>query len=86
MILYSQVKLENDNRSISIKRGVRARRRKVTGRVVSLRYIFKRNPRGRSCLVPDPIRAPIVQRIFHEVVDHGKGGYEVHQLLPNEGY
>ena len=27
-----------------------------------------------------------MQRIFQEVVDHGKSGYQAHQLLPNEGY
>jgi len=67
MILCSQAKLENDNKSINVKRGLRTRcemglwpARHPTG-------YRKKNDRNAKCEVElDPERAPIIKQIFEK--------------------
>lgn len=85
MILCSQAKLENDNRSINIKRGLRARVemglwpcRPPTGYTK-----FKRTDHKCESVI-DPERAPIIKQIFERVAHDGWSGRKVHHWLRHE--
>ena len=64
MILGSQAKLENDNRSINIKRGMKARAEK--GLATSIPTGYKRNPNRDDIqhMVPDERTADMVKEIY----------------------
>ncbi len=85
MILCSQAKLENDNKSINVKRGLKARVemglwpcRPPTGYLKSKRT-------DRKCeSVIDPDRAPVIKQIFEKVGYDGWSGRKVYHWLKNE--
>jgi len=75
MILCSQAKLENDNKSINIKRGMRASVEKgLWPGVAPFGYLneMKRDKKGEIFL--DPQRAPLVKQMYEKVAhDHWSG-------------
>ena len=87
MILCSQAKLENDNKGLNVKRGLRARVemglwpcRPPTG------YSrFKRIDQKCECLI-DKERAPVVKQIFEKVGYDGWSGRKVHQWLKDTNF
>lgn len=65
MILCSQAKLENDNKSINVKRGIRTKcEMGWRPGVAPLGYI-NRSFGGVSDIIPDPERAEIIREMFH---------------------
>lgn len=70
MILCSQAKLENDNKSINVKRGMRAKLEMGWRPGVAPLGYINRSFGGVNDIIPDPERADIVREIFH------KAGYE----------
>ena len=85
MILCSQAKLENDNKSINVKRGLRARVesglwpcRPPTGYTK-----FKRIDQKCESVI-DPERAPVIKQMFEKIGYSGWSGRKVHLWLQNE--
>jgi DNA invertase Pin-like site-specific DNA recombinase len=85
MILCSQAKLENDNKSINVKRGLRARVemglwpcRPPTGYTK-----FKRMDQKCESII-DPIRAPIIKEIFEKVGYQNWSGRKVFHWLKHD--
>lgn len=85
MILCSQAKLENDNKGINVKRGLRARVemglwpcRPPTGYT---RY--KKIDQKCECVI-DPMRAPIIKQIFEKIAYEGWSGRKVYNWLRND--
>ncbi len=74
MILCSQAKLENDNRGINVKRGIRAKcEMGWRPGVASLGY-FNRAFGGIKDIVVDPQRGPIIKEMFERVANFGDSG------------
>ncbi|MDP2668479.1 MAG: recombinase family protein [bacterium] len=71
MILGSQAKLENDNKSVNVKRGLKTRAEMgLWPSGAPTGYFNDRTP-GKEChILIDPVRAPIMKQMFEKV------GYE----------
>lgn len=81
MILCSQAKLENDNKGITIKRGMRARAA-LGWRPgnIPIGYL-NRSLNGRKDIVVDPERSSIIQEIFERVAIQKHSGRQVKRWL-----
>lgn len=68
MILCSQAKLENDNRSVNVKRGLRAKcEMGYRPGITPLGYInLKYENKGEKKVVLDPKRAPVILEMFEK--------------------
>lgn len=85
MILCSQAKLENDNKSINVKRGMRARCemglwpcRPPTG------YLKSPNKDEKCVSIIDPDRAHMIKDMFEKIGLHGWSGHQLHRWLRYE--
>ncbi len=85
MILCSQAKLDNDNKSINVKRGLRTR--------VEMGLLPGRAPTGylkekrmdRKCeSILDPDRAPVIKKIFEKVAYEKCSGRKIYNWLKFE--
>lgn len=85
MILCSQAKLENDNKSINVKRGLRAR--------VEMGLWPCRPPTGytkhkridQKCeSVIDPDRAPVIKQMFEKIAYDGWSGRKIYNWLKDD--
>ena len=73
MILCSQAKLENDNKSINVKRGIRAKcEMGWRPGTAPLGYI-NRSFGGVTDIIPDPDRAGIITEMFHKAAQGWSG-------------
>lgn len=81
MILCSQAKLENDNKGVTIKRGMRARAA-LGWRPgnIPIGYL-NRSLNGRKDIVVDPERAEIIKEIFERVAVQKHSGRQVKRWL-----
>lgn len=75
MILGSQAKLENDNKMVNIKRGLRARCEMglwpcspPTG------YLSNKNRDKRCQVEVDPIRGPVIKKMFEKIAYENYSG------------
>jgi DNA invertase Pin-like site-specific DNA recombinase len=85
MILCSQAKLENDNKSINVKRGMRARCEMGLWPVQPPTGYRKINSRLAKCEVEiDPERAPIIRQIFEKIAYERWSGMRVYSWLRYE--
>lgn len=86
MILCSQAKLENDNRGINVKRGLKNKAEMgVRPGVAPLGYLNERSPdRNKGKIIIDPERAPIIKRMFQHVADYGASGRTLLKWLNSE--
>lgn len=85
MILGSQAKLENDNRSINIKRGMRTRvEMGLWPGVAPTGYLNEKRTDKPCSVIPDPMRAPVVKQMFEKVADNGWSGRRIHNWLKND--
>lgn len=85
MILCSQAKLENDNKSINVKRGMRARCEMGLWPVQPPTGYRKPNERLSKCEVEiDPDRAPIIKQIFEKIAYERWSGMRVYSWLRYE--
>ena len=82
MILCSQAKLENDNKSLNVKRGLRTRCEMGWRPGTALTGYSNEKRTDRKCQVlVDPERAPIVKQMFEKVGnDHWSGSRLYHWL------
>lgn len=85
MILCSQAKLENDNKSINVKRGLRAKLElglwpgtPPTG------YLSEHRTDRKGHILTDPHRAPIIKKMFEKVANEQYSGRDIHNWLKKE--
>lgn len=84
MILCSQAKLENDNKSINVKRGIKAKcEMGWRPGVAPLGYI-NRTFGGTSDIIPDPDRAEVITEMFHKAAE-GWSGRRLKDWLDEKG-
>jgi len=85
MILGSQAKLENDNKSINVKRGLKARCEMGLWPTKAPIGYFNDKMRGQGCHIHiDPVRAPVVKQIFEKVAYEKWSGRRIHKWLKEE--
>ena len=69
MILGSQAKLENDNRGVNVKRGLRTRcEMGLRPGVAPVGYSNEKHADRKCHAVVDPLRAPVIKQIFEKCV------------------
>ncbi len=82
MILGSQAKLENDNRGINVKRGLRTRcEMGIWPTCTPTGYLNERLSERNCRIIIDPVRGPIIKKMFEKVAyDHWSGRKLFHWL------
>jgi len=82
MILCSQAKLENDNKSINVKRGLRTRCEMGLWPAVPPTGYRKKNDRNTKCEVElDPERASVIKQIFEKIAYEKWSGRKIQAWL-----
>lgn len=82
MILGSQAKLENDNKSINVKRGLKTQvENGLWPSVAPTGYLNAKNKDQKCHVFVDPDRAPIMKEIFVKVGHQGWSGRKVFRWL-----
>jgi hypothetical protein len=85
MILCSQAKLENDNKSINVKRGLRTRcEMGLRPGVAAIGYLNEKRLDRKCQVTLDPERADIIRKIFEKVGYEKWSGRKVYQWLKTE--
>lgn len=75
MILCSQAKLENDNRGINVKRGLRNKCSiGIRPGIAPIGYINTMKGNRIASVDLDMARAPIIKELFHKVANQGYSG------------
>jgi hypothetical protein len=84
-ILGGQAKLENDNRGINVKRGLRTRvEMGLWPGVAPVGYLNQKHMDKKCQIIIDPERAPIVKRMFEKMAHDKWSGRKIHQWLKFE--
>jgi len=86
MILCSQAKLENDNRGINVKRGIRAKCEMGWRPCMPPLGYYNRAFNGIKDIVIDPDRGAMVSEMFNKVAYLGQSGREVKNWLDSIGF
>jgi len=82
MILCSQAKLENDNRGVNVKRGLRNKCEfGIRPGLAPIGYTNVLKANRISTVEVDPLRAPVIKEIFEKVVNQGYSGRMVKKWL-----
>ena len=82
MILCSQAKLENDNKSLNVKRGLRARvEMGLWPGCAPTGYLNEKRTDKKCSVILDPNRAEIVRELFEKVGDSGFSGRQAFRWL-----
>ncbi len=84
MILCSQAKLENDQKGINVKRGIRAKCQMGWRPGVPPTGYFNRTMNGVKDIIPDPQRAPFITEMFQRVAD-GQSGWDIKRWFDKSG-
>lgn len=85
MILGSQAKLENDNRGINVKRGLRTRvEMGLWPGVAPLGYLNQKLMDKKCQVIADPMRAPIIKKMFERVAFEHYSGRKLYNWLKFE--
>ncbi len=85
MILGSQAKLENDNRMINIKRGMRARcEMGLWPTTAPTGYLNSKRTDQKCQVFVDSQRAPVVKKMFEKVAYEKYSGRRLHSWLKDE--
>jgi site-specific DNA recombinase len=85
MILGSQAKLENDNRGVNVKRGLRTRvEMGLWPGVAPLGYLNQGRMDRKCQLVIDKVRAPIVRQMYEKVAYEKWSGRRVYHWLKHD--
>lgn len=85
MILGSQAKLENDNRSINVKRGLRTRvEMGLWPGVAPLGYLNQYMMDKKCQVIVDTVRAPIIKQMFEKVAYEKWSGRKVYNWLKHD--
>ncbi len=86
MILCSQAKLENDQKGLNVKRGIRAKcEMGLRPGMAPLGY-YNRAFNGVKDIIVDPDRGPIVTEAFHKVATYGTSGRELKKWMVKKGF
>ena len=87
MILGSQAKLENDQKVINVKRGLRARAEMgYRPGVAPTGYLNEKNRDKRCQMRIDPKRSPVVRQMFEKVANEGWSGRQLYKWLKKTGF
>lgn len=87
MILCSQAKLENDNRGVNVKRGLRAKcDMGIRPGVAPVGYINVLDNNRISRVIPDPERAWVITAMFKRVAEQGHSGRTLRKWLKEIGF
>ncbi|MDD3085976.1 MAG: recombinase family protein [Candidatus ainarchaeum sp.] len=82
MILGSQAKLENDNKMINVKRGLRARVEMGLWPSVAPTGYLNHPDRKKKCeVIVDELRAPVIKQMFEKVALDGWSGRKLFRWL-----
>lgn len=82
MILGSQAKLENDNRGLNVKRGLRTKAQMgLWPGMAPTGYLNEKRTDRKGYVMIDPKRAPVVKQIFKKVATEGWSGRKVYIWL-----
>ncbi len=82
MILGSQAKLENDHKSINVKRGLRTRcEMGLRPGVAPTGYLNEKRSDRKCQAIIDPERAPVIKKIFEKVAYEKWSGKKVYMWL-----
>lgn len=82
MILGSQAKLENDNKSINVKRGLKTKcEMGLWPSVAPTGYLNSKNVHEKGKIYVDPDRAPIIKEVFTQVAYSGWSGRKLYKWL-----
>ena len=85
MILCSQAKLENDNKSINVKRGLRTRcEMGLRPGPAVVGYLNERHMDRKCHVIIDPERGPIIRKVFEKVAYEKWSGRKVYNWLKFE--
>ena len=85
MILGSQAKLENDNKSINVKRGLKTRAEMGLWPCVAPTGYLNEKILGRECyVIVDPIRGPVIKQMFEKVGIERWSGRKVFRWLKED--
>lgn len=84
MILCSQAKLENDNKSINVKRGIKAKCEMGWRPGVAPIGYINRTFGGVSDIIPDPDRADAITEVFYKA-SQGWSGRRLKEWLNEQG-
>lgn len=85
MILGSQAKLENDNRGLNVKRGLRTRvEMGLWPGTAPTGYLNEKNTDRKCHILVDNQRAPVVKKIFEKIAYEGWTGRQVYSWLKDE--
>ena len=85
MILGSQAKLENDNRGINVKRGLRTRCEMGLWPTCAPTGYLNERTSERSCrVIVDPQRGPVIKKMFEKVAHERWSGRKVYHWLKFE--
>jgi site-specific DNA recombinase len=82
MILGSQAKLENDNKSINVKRGLRASVEKgLWPGPAPTGYLNERRTDRKGYVMVDPKRGPLIKQIYERVANEHFSGRDIYHWL-----
>jgi len=82
MILCSQAKLENDNKSLNVKRGLKARAEMgLWMSTAPTGYLNEKRVDRKGWVIVDPPRAPIIKKMFEKVAYEHYSGRKLYQWL-----
>ena len=85
MILCSQAKLENDNKSVNVKRGLRAVVEQGLWPCMAPTGYTNEKIKGREGYInPDPIRAPLIRQMFEKVGNDAGSGRKAYFWMKDE--
>ncbi len=85
MILGSQAKLENDNKVVNVKRGLRARcEMGLWPCTAPTGYLNSKNKDEKCHVLIDPHRAPIIKKMFEKSAYEKWSGRKIHSWLKDE--
>ncbi len=85
MILGSQAKLENDNRGVNVRRGLRARvEMGLWPGIAPLGYLNQKHMDKKCQVIIDPDRAPIVKKMYEKVANDKWSGRKIYHWLKFE--
>ncbi|MDD4931156.1 MAG: recombinase family protein [Candidatus Colwellbacteria bacterium] len=85
MILGSQAKLENDNRGVNVKRGLRTRcEMGLWAGPAPLGYLNQNRMDKKCQVIIDPLRAPAIKKMFEKVAYERYSGRKLYNWLKFE--
>lgn len=85
MILGSQAKLENDNRGVNVRRGLRTRvEMGLWPGVAPLGYLNQGLLDKKCQIVIDPARAPIIKQVFEKIAHEKWSGRKIYNWLRHD--